>query len=63
MKAIIACTALWIVVLGGFTGWLLNLAHCLAYIGGGHPDDTTAEIVMRIVGIFTFIPGAIAGWL
>lgn len=63
MKAIIAIVAFWGVILAGVTGWLLNLAHCMAYIGGGHPDDTTAEIVMRIVGIFTFIPGAIAGWL
>ena len=49
--------------LAGITGWFLNLFHCLAYIGGGNADDSTAEVVMRIVGIFTFLPGAIAGWL
>ena len=63
MKAIIAIGAIWGVILTGVTGWFLNLAHCLSYIGGGHPDDSTAEVVMRIVGIFTFLPGAIAGWL
>lgn len=51
------------VFLAGWTGWFLNLAHCLAYIGGGNADDSTAEIIMRIVGIFTWFPGAIAGWL
>lgn len=49
--------------LAGLLGWFLNLFHCLSYIGGGNADDSTAEVVMRIVGIFTFLPGAIAGWM
>lgn len=47
----------------GWIGWFLNLAHCLAYIGGGNASDSTAETVIRIVGIFTWLPGAIAGWM
>lgn len=63
LSGIIAVCAIWGVILASVTGWFLNLAHCLSYIGGGHPDDTTAEVVMRVIGIFTFLPGAIAGWL
>ncbi len=43
-------------------GWFMNLFHCLAYIGGGNVDDTTAEVVIRVVGIFTLLPGGIAGY-
>lgn len=43
-------------------GWFMNLFHCIGYLGGGNVDDTTAEMVVRIVGIFTFLPGGIAGY-
>lgn len=53
----------WGIFIAGWIGWFLNLAHCLAYIGGGNASDSTAETVIRIVGIFTWLPGAIAGWM
>lgn len=53
----------WGIFIAGWVGWVLNLFHCLAYIGGGNASDSTAETVIRIVGIFTWLPGAIAGWM
>lgn len=61
--AIGAVFAMWAAIIGGVIGWFLNLFHCLAYIGGGHPDDSTVEVAVRLVGIFTLLPGAILGWL
>lgn len=60
---IAAIISFWVVFIGGWIGWFLNLAHCLAYIGGGNASDSTAETIIRIVGIFTWLPGAIAGWM
>lgn len=60
---LLAVLGLWVMFIGGWIGWFLNLVHCLAYIGGGNASDSTAETVIRIVGIFTWLPGAIAGWM
>ncbi len=51
-----------VIFLGLVVGWFMNLFHCIGYIGGGNVDDTTAEMAIRIVGIFTFLPGGIAGY-
>lgn len=51
-----------VLVIAGIIGWIMNLFHCIAYIGGGNVDDSTAELVVRVVGVFLFIPGAIAGY-
>ncbi len=49
-------------ILALIVGWFMNLFHCIGYLGGGNVDDTTAEMVIRVVGIFTFLPGGIAGY-
>lgn len=49
-------------LIAAVVGWFMNLFHCLSYIGGGNVDDTQAEVIIRIVGIFLLLPGAIAGY-
>ncbi len=51
-----------VLVIALVVGWFMNLFHCIGYINGGNVDDTTAEVVIRIVGIFTLLPGGIAGY-
>lgn len=49
------------IVLAAIIGNVMNAIHCIDYIGSD-TVDSTAEVVIRIVGIFVPFIGGIAGY-
>lgn len=49
------------VIIAGFIGWVMNFFHCVGYLTGANVDST-AETVIRAVGIIAAPLGAIAGY-
>ena len=47
-----------LVAIALFVGWVLNVVAIFSLLGG----DITAELVIRIVGVFAFPLGGIVGY-
>lgn len=59
---IVSLLLIWAVIILGVIGWIMNVIYCIGYALGHHADDSTAAMVIHIIGIPIAFIGAVLGW-
>lgn len=57
-----ALLMVWVLIILGVIGWVMNVVYCIGYAFGRHADDSTASVIIHIIGIPVAFIGAVLGW-